>query len=169
MKKFLKSKKGIALFATMVVAIATAVGAYAYFTSTGTGTGSATVGTTEDWTVDVANVSGGPLYPGSGLENKTYEVTNASVGNQLLNEVTIEIAMADGDPWTDGDCSKADFSINGEAAGDTATDTYGVDPANDYASGDGTGAIAFTVEMVDTHVIQDDCKNATPSILVSAS
>jgi hypothetical protein len=169
MKKFLMSKKGLVLLATMIVAVAAAVGAYAYFTSNGTGTGSASVGTVEDWTVTTANGLGGPLYPGSGLENKTYTVTNASQGNQLLNAVTIKIAMADGSPWTSGTCSKNDFSINGGVAGATATDTYGVDPANDYATGAGVSAVAFTVAMVDTHVNQNDCKSTTPPIYVSAS
>jgi hypothetical protein len=167
--KLIKSKKALVLLATLVVVAAAAVGAYAYFTSTGTGSGSASVGTTTDWSVSVADVSGGPLYPGSGLENKTYTVSNASQGSQLLNEVTVEIANADGSPWTSGSCSRDDFSINGGAAGATATDTYGVDPTNDYANGAGTGAVAFTVEMVDTHVNQNDCKSTTPPILVSAS
>jgi hypothetical protein len=166
--KRLKHKKVAGLLAIALLAL-TAVGAYAFFTSTGTGDGSATVGHTEDWTVSVADVSGGPLYPGSGVENKTYTITNASAGHQLLNSVTIEIAEADGGPWTDGSCSKDDFQINAAAPGATETNTYGADPANDYANGSGTGPIAFTVKMVDTHVNQDDCQNATPSILVSAS
>ena len=37
MKRFIKSKKGIALLATLVVAAAAAVGAYAYLTSNGSG------------------------------------------------------------------------------------------------------------------------------------
>ena len=37
MKRFIKSKKGIALLATLVVAAVAAVGAYAYFTNNGLG------------------------------------------------------------------------------------------------------------------------------------
>ena len=167
---FIKTRKSIVLAASVLVVAIAAIGAYAYFTSTGTGTGSATVGATEDWTVSVAYVSGFPLYPGSGVENQTYTVTNASVGNQLLNTVTIQIAEANGDPWDgNGTCSKDDFEINSAGAGVTETNTYGAVPANDYANGAGTGAVAFTVKMVDTLVNQDDCQGETPPILVSAN
>src|SRR2546423_5852004 len=44
MKKFIKSKKGLALLATLVVAVAASVGAYAYFTTSGSGSGNAQVG-----------------------------------------------------------------------------------------------------------------------------
>jgi hypothetical protein len=168
--RYIKRKKSIAALLALAALAIAAVGAYAYFTSTGTGAGSATVASVEDWNVSVADVSGGPLYPGSGVENKTYTVTNASAGKQLLQAVTIEIANADGSPWDGtGTCSKNDFSINDLAGGATATDTYGIDPANDYANGAGPGAVAFTVKMVDTHANQDDCKGETPPILVSAS
>ena len=168
MKKFM-TKKGAVLLGVLVVAAAAAVAGYAYFTSTGTGTGATSVGTVTDWNVSVAHVSGGPLYPGSGTDNQTYTVTNASAGSQLLNKVTIQIANANGSAWTSGTCSKADFNINGAGAGTTATDNYGVDPTNDYANWAGVSAVPFTVTMVDTHANQNDCKTLTPPILVSAS
>ena len=46
MKRFIKSKKGLVLLATLVVAAAASVGAYAYLTTGGSGTGSATDGST---------------------------------------------------------------------------------------------------------------------------
>jgi putative ABC transport system permease protein len=56
--KVIKSKKGIALLAALIVAVAAAIGAYAYFTTTGSGTGSAAVGT------DTAiSLSGTPTLP----------------------------------------------------------------------------------------------------------
>ena len=42
--KFLMSKKGVALLATLVVAAVAAFGAYAYFTAAGSGSGTASVG-----------------------------------------------------------------------------------------------------------------------------
>lgn len=164
-----RSKKAWVLVATGAIAgVMAAIGAYAYFTSTGSGSGSATVGTATSWTVSVAHVSGGPLYPGAGTENKTYTVTNAGSGNQQLNQVTMRVANADGSAWASGTCTKDDFSVDGAAAGATATDTYGL-PGHNYAGGAGTGAVAFTVQMVETGSDQNDCQGTTPPILVSAS
>ncbi len=49
--KLFKSKKAVALLATLVVAVAASIGAYAYFTSTGTGSGTATVGSATNWVI----------------------------------------------------------------------------------------------------------------------
>jgi predicted ribosomally synthesized peptide with SipW-like signal peptide len=167
--KFLKQKKGIAgILAVAMLGIA-AVGAYAYFTDSGTGTGSATVGTSDPWSVHVANTVPTPLFPGSAADSQTYEVTNDGDGNQLLNAVSIRIAEANGDPWDgNGTCSSDDFEINSAGPGATDTTTYG-SPSGAFAPNDGTGPVAFTVRMVETGANQDDCKNETPPILVTAS
>ncbi len=168
MKRFIKSKKGIALLATLVVAAVAAFGAYAYFTSTGSGTGTATVGTANNWVVAVSAPTGGPLYPGHGAEDFTYTVTNpAGGGNQELNQVTLRIANANGSAWNSGACTKNDFSIEAGTPGNTITQTYG-GASNDVSPGDSRPG-DFEVTMVDTGAPQDDCQGVTPPILVSAS
>jgi hypothetical protein len=165
--KFIKSKKGIALLATLVVAAVAAVGAYAYFTSTGTGSGSASVGTSTTWavTTDPAVLTNGPLTPGGPTETVAYHVKNNSTGFQKLQAVAISVANANGTDWTSvAGCSKSDFKIDAAAAGATQTDT----PAVDLAPGaqyDGS----ITIQMVDTGSNQDGCKGATVPLYLSAS
>ena len=169
MKKFLKSKKGLALLATMVVAVA-AIGAYAYFTSTGSGTGNATVGTDSNWVVGQTSLAGGPLYPdpviGTGnIETATYTVHNPSAGDQYLADVKVKVAMADGSPWTSGTCSKDDFSIGGAAVGTTYTDA---DSAGDFLAGE-TRTDSVTVQMIDNNANQNDCRGVSVPLYFFAS
>jgi hypothetical protein len=161
MKKFLVSKKGIALFAAIVAVAVGAFGAYAYFTSTGTGTGTATVGTDSAWTLGQTGSTGPALYPDStigtgNIQTKAYSITNPSAGNQLLTDVEVKIAEADGSPWSSGSCDKDDFSVGGAAVGATYTDS---DSAADFEAGE-TVSDSVTVQMIDDNTNQDDCKNA---------
>jgi hypothetical protein len=180
--KFIKSKKGLALLATLVVAAAAAFGAYAYFTSTGSGTGSATVGTSTAWTVaqtSADNLAVGPLYPnptvGTGtIQTNSYHVANPSTGQQSLAKVDISIALADGSPWSvDADgvgplaaCTKADFSVGGELVGVTHTDTS---LAGNFAAAQDKTTGTVTIQMIDNSANQNSCKLATPPLYFSAS
>lgn len=182
--KFIKSKKGLALLATLAVAVVAAVGGYAYFTSTGHGTGSATVGTDTPWTVgqDATGATGGPLYPdaaaatfsypagpfsGANVQTDPYTVTNGGSGNQNLTSVTVKVANADGSAWTSGTCSASDFSVGGGAAGATWTDPsatlYG-----DYTASESRHS-SVTVEMVDSGANQNDCRGLTVPLYFFAS
>jgi hypothetical protein len=172
MKRLFKSKKGIALLATLVVAAAGAVAGYAYFTSTGTGSGSASVGAASTWTVS-ADTLKGTLYPdpstgGTNLATVNYSVTNPGHGNQKLNQVVISIPSTWTVAGTQGGCNASDFSLNGAAhsyaTGNTVTDPYG----NDLTAGASTGG-AVTVEMIDNGSTQNDCQNATVPLSFSAS
>ncbi len=181
--KLLKSKKGVVLLATLVVAAAAAIGAYAYFTSTGHGTGSATVGSATNWTVgETGSPSGGPLYPDTGtypagpfsgahVQTDTYTVTNGGSGSQNLANVAISVANANGSAWSaQADlskpaCTAADFSVGGQAAGATWNDTT---LAQDFAAGDSHSS-TVTVEMVDNGANQDNCQGVTVPLYFSAS
>ncbi len=195
MKGFIKSKKGIALLATLVVAAAAAIGAYAYFSSSGTGTGSATVGSSTAFVVTETMQSGGPLYPdpsigGANIQTNTYTVHNPSAGNQQLNQVVISILNGDTTAWvlchgetpststvdgsgncTNGDfvgehaCTKADFSVGGQTAGSSYTDTS---QAGDLTAGQ-TVTSSVTVEMIDNLAAQDNCQGAAVPLYYSAS
>jgi hypothetical protein len=170
MKKFLTSKKGIVLLATSVAAVVAAMGAYAYFTSTGSGTGNATVGTDSSWAVGQTGLAGGPLYPdaaiGTGnIETATYTVKNPSAGNQLLTDVKVKVANADGTPWTSGTCNASDFSVGGAAVGATYTDS---DSAGDFLAGQ-TKTDTVTVQMIDNNANQNDCRTLSVPLYFFAS
>jgi len=176
MKKFITSKKGLVLLATMIAVVASAVGAYAFFTSTGTGTGSATVGTSTAWAVAETAQAGGPLYPnptiGTGdIQTNTYTVTNPSNGQQSLNSVDIKVALANGGAWSvqpnlaKPPCNASDFSVGGAAVGATHNDAS---QAGNKASGQ-VSTSSVTVQMIDNGLNQDNCKGATPPLYYSAS
>jgi hypothetical protein len=175
--KVIKSKKGIALLAALVVAIAAAVGAYAYFTSTGTGTGSASVGSATNWVVGQTGSTGGALYPdaaigGANVQTKSYHVKNAGSGSQSLSQVVISIANADGSVWSSQAdplkpaCKASDFSVGGEAVGASHTDTA---LAGDFTAGQDKTTGSVTVEMIDNNANQDNCQGVTVPLYFSAS
>ena len=171
MKKFISSKKGIvALIATLAVVAIGAFGAYAYFTSTGSGTGTATVGTDSAWVLGQTATAGPSLYPdaaiGTGnIQTKTYTIHNPSAGNQLLTDVKVKVANADGSPWTSGTCNKDDFSVGGAAVGATYTDA---DSFGDFLAGQ-TKTDTVTVQMIDNNANQNDCRTLTVPLYFFAS
>jgi hypothetical protein len=166
MKKFLVSKKGIALFVAAIAVAVAAFGAYAYFTTTGSGTGSATVGTDTPWQVDTDAATGGPLTPGGPSQTVGYTITNNSTGHQNLANVAISVANADGSAWDGpGNCSAADFEVNGAAAGTAYDDTT---LAQNFAPG-ADDSTSITIQMIDTGANQDDCKTATVPLYLYAS
>ena len=82
MKKFLKSKKGLALLAALVVAVAASVGAYAYWTTTGAGSGSATNAASNGTLVLHASFADG-LTPGAS-ESVSYSADGPRSGETKL-------------------------------------------------------------------------------------
>jgi hypothetical protein len=163
MKKFGK-RTWIALVAVLAVAVA-AVGGYAYWTSTGSGSGSVTVGTDTPWQVDVSPASGAPLAPGGPVQVVGYTVTNNGSGNQALSGVTVSVAESNGSAWDGpGNCSAADFSVNGAPAGTAAFTTA---LAQVFGAG-GSSSASVTVQMVETNANQNDCRNAHPPLLFVA-
>lgn len=178
MGKVIKSKKGIALLAALVVAIAAAVGAYAYFTSTGSGTGSATVGSATNWVVGQTSVtSGGPLYPdaaigGANIQTNAYHVKNAGSGSQALTQVVIKVATSTGAAWSSQadlskpPCTAADFSVGGQAVGASWTDTA---LAGDFTAGQDKTTGSVTVELIDNNANQDNCQGVTVPLYFAAS
>jgi hypothetical protein len=147
MKKFLKSKKGIALLATMVAAVAAAVGAYAYFTNIGTGTGSATVGSS-----DVIALSGDvadSLYPGGADAPVTVSISNPGSGTQHVGTISGTVAN------------------NGECLGEW----FVVDSINyDADLLAGTSDTADTaVRMLDSGAPQDVCQGKSLTITWSSN
>jgi len=79
--KFIKSKKGLAMLAALVVVGASAFGAYAYLTSNGSGSGTALTGTNSTVIHLVGTVTDG-LVPGSfePISFKAYNDSTTSTG-----------------------------------------------------------------------------------------
>jgi hypothetical protein len=156
MKLFKSKKRAAAIGAVAAISIVGGSVAYGYWTTTGIGDGSATTGTSTAFTVDLGDVETPALTPGGPTQIVPVTVTNPSTGIQRLRQVEVRVALANGDPWTPaGGCTAADFSINGENAGEAATITTTQDLAPNGGSSTG---LSVTVQMVETGDNQDGCK-----------
>lgn len=144
MAKFLTSKKGLALFATLI-AVATAIGAYAYFTSTGSGSGSASVGTAAD-NLTVTGTASDDLYPGGPGVEVDFTAGNPSNFNQKLSSISLTSVDAP------TGCDASVFHM--------ADVTVGEDGNLDPESSDAALTEYGTLYMDDNGDNQDDCKNA---------
>jgi hypothetical protein len=165
MKRFI-SKKTAAVGAAAGLALGMTGAAVAYWSSSGTGSGSATTGTSTAFVVVVDNVNLADLTPGGPSDTVSYSVTNTNTGHQFLAQTDVYVpasfsAQADlGKPA----CTAADFSVDGEAAGATHTET----PNSDLASG-GVHNDSVTVQMVNLASNQDNCQGVTVPLTVDAS
>ena len=86
-----KTKKGLALLATLVVVGASAFGAYAYFTAGGTGTGTGSVGKSAD-TITVVGTAATAVTPGTvahpGNQSAvTFTASNGSAFAQRISNI----------------------------------------------------------------------------------
>jgi hypothetical protein len=169
-RRFMKKRIAVAL--TAIAALALAAGAYAYFSSTGTGNGSATVGSSTPFTVSQTASDGKLLYPdaavgGANVQTETYTVNNPSKGQQNLNKVVVSIpstwnAAADSSKPA---CTASSFSIGGQPAGSTWTDTS---QAGNLAAGQTVTGTA-KLELIDNGANQDNCQGVTVPLVYSAS
>jgi hypothetical protein len=158
MKKFLKSKKGLALLATMVVAVATAVGAYAYWTQGGSGTGSATTGTTTAITVVQDSLTASNLYPGGPSEALSGHFINPNLSPVNVGSVTATVdAFSARANLAKPPCTEADFEIGGTSGPRTAL-------ADDTTTWSG-----LTIKLNDNGLNQDNCKSVTPALTYTAT
>jgi len=149
--------------------------AFAYFQTTGNGSGSASVGTSSNFVVTSDAATGGPLTPvptiGSGpIEAVAFHVNNPSTGQQYLHTATVSVAKSDGTAWTSQTdntkpaCTAADFSVQGEAVGTAHVFTF-----NNNMAASATQDGSVTLQLVDNHAIQDNCKGVTVPLYISAS
>ncbi len=88
---FIKSKKGLALLATLVVAAVAAIGGYAYFTASGSGTGSGVVGHSAD-TITVVGTAADAVTPGTvanpgDTSTVTFKASNGSGFAQRISNI----------------------------------------------------------------------------------
>jgi hypothetical protein len=183
MKQFLKSKKGIVLLATMIVAVVAAVGAYAWFTNGGTGTqqNAADVGTAgnNNWTVvtDYANTTynqGNALYPtpensaNKSVATVPFSITNNDEATELLTTYTVSI-----DPtWAAANptCDPAWFKIGSAAVGNPFTVSgLHVQLAPNSDGGAATYSNTVALELVNFDTNQNGCELTTPQLKITAS
>jgi hypothetical protein len=178
MKGFIRSKKGLVLLATLVVAAAAAVGAYAYFTSTGHGTGTGQVGNATPWTVVGGSESANlyPLtYPAGAQALTGGSVTNAGSGFQNLHQIVATIGTPTGGSNTPNACTSADFQLYSPGSSwtisttSTTNDTATITPDDDLGPTGVYNMTDLSVAMVDNHANQDGCQGATVNISYDAS
>lgn len=159
--KLIKSKKGIALLATLVVAVVAAVGAYAYFTTTGTGPGSAKVGSNTGLTITAGAVPTG-LTPGGGAMSVPYSISNPSA-NGVQNLGVVSIAGITVDATHAGNGCLASWFTSSPATTAVGTIVAG----GSYTSSGGTDEP--TVQMNNIGSSQDACQGATLSFTLNAA
>ena len=106
MKKILKSKKGIVLLATLVVALGVAAfGAYAYFTASGSGSGTASVGDVAN-NLYVTGTAGSTLYPGGAAATVTFSAKNFDTSSaQSISSIHLTNVQSCAGAWSAPDLS----------------------------------------------------------------
>jgi hypothetical protein len=158
-------KKRVFVGAT-VATLALAGGAFAYFTSSGTGTGYATVGTPATWEVTVAAPTGGPLYPGAGIETVGYTVTNNSGGNQLLSTTTVALTQGGGGEVLNVSSGKY---VPGCKASWFILSPSSPNLPDNLASKAAYTEGSVTIELKNEPESQNACQGVAPQVTVSAS
>jgi hypothetical protein len=140
--KFLMSKKGVALLATLVVAAVAAFGAYAYFTAAGSGSGTASVGSASG--IQLSGSPAATLYPGGADAPVTVSIHNPGSGNQYVGTITGTVA-------TNGGCLGTWFVVDPV--------TY-----NAEVNAGATGTAGTNVRMTDANASQNACQGQTLTI-----
>jgi hypothetical protein len=161
MRNPFRSKGRIAVIgATAAIVLACAGTAFAYFTATGSGSAAGSVGSTTGWSVNVADPSGGPLYPGSGDQTFAYTITNSSGGNQELNQIEISATT------NNAGCNSAWYVVNG--SGTTPTNVVTIPIGEDIGAG-GTYTGTVELQLADVPTSQNACEGDAPTVTVTAS
>jgi hypothetical protein len=139
--------------------------AYAYWTTTGTGSGSGTTGTDTPFTIANQATVGLPLSPAGPTQTASFTVHNPGSGVQLMNQVVVTVANADGSPWTPAGCSASDYSLGGGAAGAAYTITH----VESIGAGLDSAVLSASLRMVDTGANQNGCKTLTVPLYYAVS
>lgn len=157
MKRFLKSKKGLALLATLVVVGASAIGAYAYLTDGGSGSGSATAGSVTNNLKITGDGVAAPVVVGSGLlpgnsVSVTYYITNP-------NDYSVQVSSVSG---TTSQSVPGCESLNGDFSYTDGSNGYPKTIDADTTAGPFTGTLA---ESDDPSTNQDACESPNSTTL----
>jgi hypothetical protein len=126
--------------------------AFAFFTQSGVGTGDATVGTSS--TITLAGTITGTLYPAGSAASVSVLVTNPGSGSQYVDTVTLASIT------TDVGHASCDLSVSGANAAFTMADiSVATNLTKSGTLGDNTTKTG-SLQMNDTGVSQNACKNA---------
>jgi hypothetical protein len=158
MPQRLSRRAAFAWVALVTVAVVAAGVAFAYWTAAGGGSSSASTGTAASVAVN-PTVSPTGLYPG-GAAALSGNFDNPNSGSVYVSAVTASVTafsvQADN---TKPACTQANFSITGTASVNA-----------EIVAGNGVGSWSgLSLNMSDTGTNQDNCKNITVPITLTAS
>ncbi|TCO51094.1 hypothetical protein EV646_10176 [Kribbella antiqua] len=182
MFKILRKKRVFIPLAALAVLAVSGI-AYAFWTTSGEGDATGTTGTSTAMTVTQNGVVSG-MTPGSAAQPVNYTITNTASTPQYITSVTITKASVTyinasgtGTGTTAADhaagavaevCTTADFAVVQPSAvgldlpnGDSA---FTRDAATTYQ-----GRLSGTVQLRNTTSNQDDCKNTTINLTITAA
>ncbi len=177
MKGFVRSKKGVALLATLVVVAVTAVGAYAFFAaSSPTNPGTAGASNITPWAV--TNLSGGTgLWPGAPGNNVDAKLANSNSGKLGIGKLVVTITdnSASGAGCSDNNFELANnggswviSGANNQKATVTGSPLVEV-PAGANWDLDSQIAGGLQIDMLDTNTDQSACAGATVDLNLAVS
>lgn len=146
------TKKRYAIIGGIAAVALTAGTAFAFFTSTGSGTGTSTTGTDTAWAVTIDSNTAA-LTPGGPNTTITFHVKNNSSGVQSLASTVASVTSTS----AGANCLPVNYTPG------TTSIAYGSVAPGVTVTG------SFTLQMNDTGVNQDLCKNATINLKVDAS
>ena len=152
--RIIKTKKGLALLAVLVVAAVAAIGGYAYFNSTGAGNGSATVATTNGITFLITGNASGAVAPGgqSAISGNVHNGGTQAAG--LVGPITGTVSLDSSNSASVlANCSAADFSIDPQNV-----------PAGTTIAANGDYPFTTALHMANTGSDQSACKGAALDI-----
>jgi hypothetical protein len=150
-----RKQRRMLILALLVVGVIAATGAYAYWTLGGSGSGTAQTGTANDVTVNQTSTVSG-LYPNGPAQGLSGNFDNPNANAVVVSNVSAVVTGT-----SNAGCTSADFAI----AGASTIGNGGV-----VASGNGQGSWSgLTLQLIDTGVNQDACKNVTVNIAYTAS
>ena len=160
MRRLIVGRKRASIALGLLLTLAMAGGAVAYWTQGGTGSGTAGTGNTVAITVNQTNVAITDLYPGGPAQTLSGDFDNPNPGMVWVTDVTAVVhALNEQADVLKPACTAADFAIGGSAP-----------VGAEIAAGNGVGSWSgLTIELLDTALNQDNCKDVTVTIDYTAN
>ncbi len=155
MRKMKLKTKVVALTTALVVVAGGA--AFAYWTTGGSGTGAADTGTSSNVTIVQTAFTPDALYPGGAPVALSGTFTNPNSGPVYVAQVSVAITPS----WSTGGalpCTPADFALTQPTA--TNADVL----VNDTSTWGGA-----TIQMLNSGLNQDNCKNVQPPLVYTSN
>jgi hypothetical protein len=153
------SRKMTIIASTLALVVVTSVVAYAFWTNNGAGAGQASTGTNTVTVHQLSTPSG--LIPNGPAAPLFGDFTNPNSSGVFVNTVQASISGVTGGPENPAQpCTAADFALYNNPTGVSTT----VPPGSHVSAWSG-----IQIQLVDTGLNQDNCKNATVDISYSTT